>query len=111
MIRGPCNLAGPVLFCRGRLVRTRAQAHLSEMIEVNWGRPLKFVVTDRGDIQSFSTIESARYWLRRKWPVCDSSRDLALSRIEDAMDCLGPVETARTAFIQAAEAAGFRPAV
>lgn len=78
------------------------------MIEIYWGKPLHFVVTTDGDTQEFSTIEQARFWLRRKWPVLDDARDIALARIEDAMDCLGSVGTARRAFIQAAQAAGFK---
>lgn len=78
------------------------------MIEIYWGNPLHFVVTTEGDTQKFSTIEQARFWLRRKWPVADDARDIALARIQDAMDCLGSVGTARHAFIQAATAAGFR---
>lgn len=78
------------------------------MIEIYWGKPLHFVVTNDGDTQEFSTIEQARFWLRRKWPVLDDARDIALARIEDAMDCLGSVGTARRAFIQAAQAAGFK---
>lgn len=78
------------------------------MIEIYWGKPLQFVVTQTGDIQEFSTIEQARFWLRRKWPVADHAREVALARIEEAMDCLGSVGTARRAFIHAAQAAGFR---
>ena len=78
-------------------------------MEVHWGNPLKFTVTPEGDTKTFTTIEGARYWLMRKWPVADENRSLALSRIEQAMDCLGPVTAAREAFVSAAQSAGFRP--
>lgn len=79
------------------------------MMEVNWGKPLKLVVTDRGDIQSFSTIESAFYWLRNKWPVEDENRNMAINSIQGAMDCMVPVSLARVAFLEAAQTAGFQP--
>lgn len=80
------------------------------MIEINWGHPLRFVVSDEGDILSFSTIEKAKYWLERKWPVEDVARNVALCQIEAAMDCLAPVQSARQAFLAAAATAGFAPA-
>ena len=51
------------------------------MIEINWGTPLTYVVSQDGDTKKFTTIEQARYWLRKKWPVADhhrpARRDLA----------------------------------
>lgn len=77
------------------------------MIEINWGAPLTFAVAQSGDKQKITTIEQARYWLRKRWPVKDSARDQALAAIADAMDCLAPVGRARLAFAQAARTAGF----
>ncbi len=77
------------------------------MIEIYWGKPLSFVVSPEGDIQKFSTIEQASYWLRKKWPVADEARHRALGQIEDAMQCIGTVGAARRAFISAARSAGF----
>lgn len=82
--------------------------HVDQMIEIIWGKPLHLVVTNDGDIQQFSTIEQARYWLRRKWPISDNARAQAIDKIEAAMTCLGSVGTARRAFIAAATSAGFR---
>lgn len=81
---------------------------MDRMIDIDWGKPLHFVITRQGDTEKFSTIEQARYWLRKKWPVSDDARQIALNRIEDAMDCIGSVGTARRAFIAAAKSAGFR---
>ncbi|WP_112312145.1 DUF982 domain-containing protein [Pseudogemmobacter bohemicus] len=78
------------------------------MIETDWGKPLHIAVTSEGDIQKFTTIEQARYWLRRKWPVDDPARVIALDRIEAAMDCLGSIGAARRAFLAAVRSAGFR---
>ncbi|MBK4217022.1 DUF982 domain-containing protein [Paracoccus caeni] len=80
------------------------------MIEINWGKPLHYVVAETGDVQKFSTIEQARYWLRKKWPVMDAARDDALIKIDATMECLAPVGAARQAFSAAARSAGFRPA-
>lgn len=77
------------------------------MIEIHWGEPLSFVVSPEGEVQKFTTIEQARYWLRRKWPVTDLPRQRALDRLDSAMDCLIPVGSARRAFIAAAKSAGF----
>ncbi|MCT8328345.1 DUF982 domain-containing protein [Albidovulum sediminis] len=77
------------------------------MIEINWGHPLNFVVSSDGTLQSFSTVEQVRYWLRNRWPIADDARQTALSRIQDAMDCICSVGTARRAFIAAARSAGF----
>ena len=82
----------------------------TDVIEINWGKPLSFVVSPAGDIQEFSTAEQARYWLRKKWPVSDPARDRALDQVEAAMACMASVGTARRAFISAAKSAGFVPA-
>ncbi len=79
------------------------------MIEINWGNPITCVVSQQGDIKKFTTIEQARHWLLKKWPVADRSRGLALDHIDDAMQCLAPVGAARKAFVQAAMTAGFKP--
>ncbi|MDO5369867.1 DUF982 domain-containing protein [Paracoccus sp. (in: a-proteobacteria)] len=80
------------------------------LIEINWGKPLSFVMSPNGDIQEITTAEQARYWLRKKWPVSDHARDRALHQVEAAMECLASVGTARRAFISAAKSAGFVPA-
>ena len=80
------------------------------MIEIDWGKPLHFVVTETGDIQTFSSLEQARHWLRRKWPVADDNRARALARIDEARHCVSSVGTARRAFVSAARSAGFRAA-
>lgn len=77
------------------------------LIEVNWGEPVSLVVSPDGDIQKFSTIEQARYWLRKKWPVADDARHSALRKIDAAMACIGSVGSARRAFLSAANSAGF----
>ncbi|MEI4473594.1 DUF982 domain-containing protein [Frigidibacter sp. MR17.24] len=81
------------------------------MMEVQWGVPVTLRQPQDGAIERFSTIEKARYWLRRKWPVADGARQVALARVETAMACLGPVEDARRAFCLAALSAGFVPAL
>lgn len=78
------------------------------MIEINWGKPLSFVISPDGDIQEFTTAEQAHYWLRKRWPVSDTARDRALHQIRAAMDCMVSVGSARRAFISAAKTAGFR---
>lgn len=78
------------------------------MIEINWGKPLSFVISPDGDIQEFTTAEQAHYWLRKRWPVADTARDRALHQIRAAMDCMVSVGSARRAFISAAKTAGFR---
>jgi hypothetical protein len=80
------------------------------MIEIHWGEPLSFVISPQGEVQKFSTIEQARYWLRRKWPVADRARGQALSQVEAAMNCLASVGDARRSFVSAARSAGFVPA-
>lgn len=79
------------------------------MFEVNWGKPLVIAVTDQGDTKKISTIEQARYLLSRKWPIEDQTRSAAIRAIDNAMDCMGSVDAARVAFLQAAEAAGLKP--
>lgn len=81
------------------------------MIEINWGSPITCVVSQEGDIKKFTTIEEARYWLLRKWPVVDRNRGLALDYIDAAMHCLATVGAARTAFVSAAKTAGLEPAL
>ena len=83
----------------------------SDMIEINWGRPLSLIVSPQGDIQTFSTIEQALYWLRRKWPVADAAQSRAIVQVEAAMHCLTSVGTARRAFLAAARSAGFMPQI
>ena len=77
------------------------------MIEIHWGRPLTLVVSADGETQKFTTIEQAHYWLRKKWPVADNKRDLAIEQVDAAMHCLTTVDAARQAFMSAAETAGF----
>lgn len=77
------------------------------MIEINWGKPITLVVSPTGDTKKFTTIEQASYWLRKKWPVADQNRDIALSRIDAAMHCMATVGGARKAFVRAANTAGF----
>lgn len=77
------------------------------MIEINWGEPLSFIISPEGEVQKFSTIEQAAYWLRKKWPIADDARDNALRQIDAAMCCLGGIGTARRAFVSAARSAGF----
>ena len=70
---------------------------------------MTFVLPLTGSTQTFKTIEQASYWLRKKWPVADYERDLALEQIDAAMHCLVPVGAARKAFVSAAKTAGFEP--
>lgn len=79
------------------------------MIEINWGNPLTYVVSQDGGTKKFTTIEQARYWLRKKWPVQDRDRDHAIALLDAAMLCMAPVGVARKAFVQAARSAGFEP--
>ncbi|WP_354002453.1 DUF982 domain-containing protein [Pseudogemmobacter faecipullorum] len=79
------------------------------MIETDWGKPLHIAVTPAGDIRKISTIEQARYWLRKDWPVQDKARQRALERIDSAMHCLSDAASARLAFMAAATTAGFSP--
>lgn len=66
-------------------------------------------MSPEGDVQTFSTIEQARYWLLRKWPIADDARLIALQQVDAAMNCLLPVGVARRAFAAAAKSAGFIP--
>jgi hypothetical protein len=77
------------------------------LIEIQWGAPLSLVVSSEGDVQTFTTIEQAAYWLRKKWPVRDDARTCAMDRIDAAMNCLCSVGSARRAFVEAARSAGF----
>jgi len=79
------------------------------LIEIYWGEPMSLVISPEGDVQKFSTIEQAQYWLRKKWPVADVARQHALGRLDAAMECLGSVSEARHAFLNAARSAGFVP--
>lgn len=81
------------------------------LIEIYWGTPLSLVTSPEGDVQKFGTIEKARHWLHRKWPVSDDARQRALETIDAAMDCMTPVGEARKAFMMAAKSAGFVPVV
>lgn len=76
------------------------------MIEIYWGEPVSLVTPD-GEEQRFSTFETARYWLCRKWPVSDVASQHALTQVEAAMDCLIPASMARKSFVEAALGAGF----
>ncbi|AQS49728.1 hypothetical protein BMG03_05105 [Thioclava nitratireducens] len=78
-------------------------------MEIYWGKPISLVVSPEGDVKNFSTIEQVHYWLRKKWPVADTAQDHAIECIEAAMDCLGSVGDARSAFLGAAGTAGFVP--
>lgn len=79
------------------------------MMEIQWGAPVALLLPKDGEIERFSTMEKARYWLRRKWPVSDAAHQTALAKVEMAMDCMSPVEDARHAFLTAALTAGFVP--
>lgn len=78
------------------------------MIEIHWGTPMILILSPTGGTQKIATIEQAYYWLRKKWPVADNKRDLALSQIDAAMHCLTTVYAARKAFLSAAISAGFK---
>ena len=80
------------------------------MIEIHWGDPISFIIPPTGEVQKFSTIEQARYWLDRKWPITDRAQGRALRSIDAAMACMAPVGVARQSFVAAAESAGFVPA-
>ena len=81
---------------------------MNNLIEIDWGDPMTFILSPEGGTQKFTTIEQAYYWLRKKWPVADQDRDLALHQIDATMHCLGSVGAARRAFISAAKTAGFK---
>jgi len=68
---------------------------------------MKLVLSEQSETIRISTIEQARYWLKRKWPTADRTRDFALSQVEAAMECLISVTSARRAFLSAAKSAGF----
>lgn len=79
-------------------------------MEIIWGKPMTFVVSQEGKTKRFTTIEQACHWLREKWPVADQKRDFALTQIEAAMNCLISVRAAGESFQEAAKSAGFKPA-
>jgi len=79
------------------------------LIDIHWGDPTTLVVSSQGHTQKITTIEQALYWLRKKWPVTDHNRDIALDYIDAAMNCLVMVSTARKAFLLAAKSAGLMP--
>ncbi|WP_084514001.1 DUF982 domain-containing protein [Salipiger mucosus] len=79
------------------------------MMEIQWGEPVHLLTSQNGEVERFGTIEKARYWLRRRWPVSDGARHTAIAKVESAMDCMSPVEDARRAFMFAALSAGFKP--
>ena len=58
-------------------------------------------------MQKIGTVEQALYCLRKKWPVADHKRDLAIDYVDAAMSCLVTVQAARKAFLAAAKTAGF----
>lgn len=80
------------------------------LIEINWGQPLSFVVSPDGETKTFTTLETAAYWLERKWPVDDQPRRRAAQMLDAAAHCMTSIGSARTAFAQAAESAGFQAA-
>ncbi len=79
------------------------------MIDIHGEEPTTLVVSSQGYTQKITTIEQAFYWLRKKWPVTDLNRDIALDCIDAAMNCLVTVSTARKAFLSAAKSAGLMP--
>ena len=78
------------------------------MIEVYWGPTMVLTEKETGNQESFGTIEKAHHWLRRKWPVADRASAVALAQVEAAMECMAPVQNARSAFEGAAFTAGFQ---
>ncbi|WP_240497719.1 DUF982 domain-containing protein [Thioclava sp. F34-6] len=90
-------------------VLSRTLGKIRTLIEIYWGKPISLVVSPKGDVKSFSTIEQVHYWLRKKWPVSDLAQSRAIDRVEAAMECLGTVADARSAFLGAATTAGFLP--
>ncbi|WP_312526606.1 DUF982 domain-containing protein [Paracoccus sp. (in: a-proteobacteria)] len=78
------------------------------MIEINWGKPLTLIVAENGDTRKITTIEQAKFALRKYWPVADKACERALSKIEGAMECMLPIQAARSAFVDAAHSAGFK---
>ncbi|MFD1912515.1 DUF982 domain-containing protein [Halodurantibacterium flavum] len=79
------------------------------MFEIQWGAPITLYSAHNCVAERFSTIEKARHWLRRNWPIVDDARHAALEKIDSAMDCMSPVKEARSAFVAAALSAGFVP--
>ncbi|SMO79420.1 DUF982 domain-containing protein [Paracoccus laeviglucosivorans] len=89
------------------LAFSTSNSHMLSMIEISWGKPLTLVVTESGDTQKISTIEQAKYWLRKHWPIADDARQRAMNSIDGAMECMLPVQIARRAFEDAAGTAGY----
>ncbi|WP_425075091.1 DUF982 domain-containing protein [Sagittula sp. S175] len=79
------------------------------MFEIQLGAPITLYSAHNGVAERFSTIEKARHWLRRNWPIADDARQAALEKTDSAMDCMSPVKEARRAFVAAALSAGFVP--
>ncbi|GAB5434842.1 DUF982 domain-containing protein [Rhodobacteraceae bacterium R_SAG7] len=77
------------------------------MIEIFWGPKMVLTEIETGTQEAFGTIEKAHHWLSRKWPVADSAARAALAQVEAAMECMGSVQDARSAFQDAACSAGF----
>lgn len=105
-------MAWPRLFKNSNTTLCPSGIHtqiLSEnnLIETNWGNPITLVVSQQGETQKIGTIEQAFYWLRKKWPVADHNRDLAIDYVDAAMHCMVTVGAARKAFLAAAKTAGF----
>lgn len=78
-------------------------------MEIQWGHPMTLVTSHDGNIERFGTIEKARYWLHKRWPVSDNLQHKAIAQIESAMNCMTSVEDARRAFASAALSAGLNP--
>lgn len=77
------------------------------MMEIDWGKPLTFVVSQDGETQKFATLERAHHWLLSRWPVRDRARDHAIEQVDAALHCLTTGNAARKAFVSAARTAGF----
>ncbi len=88
---------------------SRTLRKIRTLIEIYWGKPISLAVSPQGAVKTFSTIKQVHYWLREKWPVSDTAQIRAIDRVEAAMECLGTVGEARSAFLAAATTAGFSP--
>lgn len=89
------------------LMRLSKTTERTILIEISWGTPMTIFLPFEGRTRKISTIEQAQFWLQRAWPVSDHNRDVALEKIDAAMDCLAPVGAARAAFLSAVGSAGF----
>jgi hypothetical protein len=89
------------------LMRLSKSTERTILIEISWGTPMTIFLPSEGRTRKISTIEQAQFWLQRAWPVSDHNRDVALEKIDEAMDCLAPVGAARAAFLSAVGSAGF----